>query len=129
MSTRSQIGFYDTDEQPLEKPSTIVYRHCDGYPDTEHGVVATVLPIIKEFIEGRGFWDIEYLPAWVVAKLKEDFLNIGICGRDHDLHGDIEYYYAVRPASFTVYSAGYSSDFGKLKKLKAHKLEAKNPHL
>ena len=43
----------------------------------------------------------EYGAAWLVARLKEDdYLNIGIC---KELHGDIEYYYAVYPDRIDIY--------------------------
>jgi hypothetical protein len=92
MSTRCQIGFYQQGEQNLEKWEALIYRHSDGYPDTQHGVVATVLPILKDFDKNRGLDDIEYASAWLVTSLKTDYLNIGISNK---FHYDIEYFYAV----------------------------------
>jgi len=89
MSTRCQIGFYETKESKLSAPEALIYRHGDGYPE---GVIPDIVPILKEFHVGRGLSDIEYASAWLVAKLKTDFLNIGIC---KEYHSDIEYYYAV----------------------------------
>ena len=31
MSTRCQIGFYESADQPLDAPTALIYRHCDGY--------------------------------------------------------------------------------------------------
>ena len=102
MSTRCQIGFYKTDDAPLYKWDALIYRHSDGYPNTEHGVLATLMPILADFAEHRGLSDTEYAAAWVVAKLKDDYLNIGI---SRELHGDIEYFYAVTPNLLKVYEA------------------------
>uniref|UniRef100_A0A6M3LLJ1 Uncharacterized protein n=1 Tax=viral metagenome TaxID=1070528 RepID=A0A6M3LLJ1_9ZZZZ len=100
MSTRCQIGFYETGETNLEKWEALLYRHSDGYPKSEHGVVATIKPILDDFQANRGLDDLEYASAWLVAKLKTDYLNIGI---SKDFHGDIEFFYAVYPDKMVVY--------------------------
>jgi len=100
MSTRCQIGFYEPEVKDLNQWEALIYRHSDGYPDTQHGVIATVVPILKQFDKDRGLDDIEYASAWLVAKLKTDYLNIGIC---KGFHGDIEYFYAVYPDRMEVY--------------------------
>ena len=103
MATRSQIGFYEAGDQ-LSKPTALIYRHWDGYPE---GVLNDIIPILKDFDQNRGLADVEYAAAWLVAKLKkDDYLNIGIC---KSLHGDIEYYYAVYPDRIDVYEP---KDFG-----------------
>jgi hypothetical protein len=99
MSTRCQIAFYEKGSK-LENWEALIYRHGDGYPDTEHGVLADVLPILEDFDKKRGLDDIEYASAWLVAKLKTHMLNIGIC---RDLHADIEYFYAIYPDKIQVY--------------------------
>ena len=100
MSTRCQIGFYEPEVKDLNQWEALIYRHSDGYPDTQHGVIATVVPILKQFDKDRGLDDIEYASAWLVAKLKTDYLNIGI---SKGFHGDIEYFYAVYPDRMEVY--------------------------
>ena len=100
MSTRCQIGFYEQGEKDLNKWDALLYRHSDGYPESEHGVVATIKPILDDFQAKRGLDDLEYAAAWLVAKLKTDYLNIGI---SNGFHGDIEYYYAIRPEAMEVY--------------------------
>ena len=100
MSTRCQIGFYKKKEEDLNKWEALLYKHSDGYPDTEHGVIETITPILTSFNKERGLDDIEYASAWLVAKLKADYLNIGIC---NSLHGDIEFYYAVYPDKISVF--------------------------
>lgn len=103
MSTRCQLGFY-YDEDKFNEPSALIYRHGDGHPDT---VLSDLQPIILDFAKNRGCSDIEYFSAWVVAKLKDDYTNIGIC---KGLHGDIEYYYALYKDRIDVYEAYNSGD-------------------
>lgn len=97
MSTRCQIGFYEAGKEDLEDFEALIYRHCDGYPE---GVLPDIMPILRDFNQNRGLSDIEYASAWLVAKLKEDYLNIGICKA---FHGDIEFFYAVYPNKVVVY--------------------------
>lgn len=104
MSTRSQIAFYEDGEQDLEKFEALVYRHCDGYPT---GALVDIAPIIHEFNKERGFADIEYCSAWLVAKLKDDILNIGI---SKNFNWDIEYLYAVYPKKIVVYATAFKDD-------------------
>jgi hypothetical protein len=123
MSTRSQIGFYDSDSQDLNHPSALIYRHPDGYPDTEHGVLAALVPWAQDFAKRRGLaGEAEYASARAIVALirhsgqLNDVLGYGICG-DHDLHGDIEYHYAVRPTRIDVYAVPFGATFAKLSKL------------
>lgn len=102
MSTRCQIGFYNgepKDDKSLDNHQALIYRHWDGYPEA---VLQDIMPELIEFNENRGLCDIEYASAWLVAKLKKDYLNIGI---SKDFHWDIEFYYAVFEAGVKVYSA------------------------
>jgi hypothetical protein len=108
MSTRCQIGFYEKGEKDLSKFKALIYRHCDGYPEDKGGVVATVVPILEDFNKNRGLDDIEYASAWLVAKLKDDYTNIGIC---KNFHGDIEYFYAVYPSRLDVYETPFDSSW------------------
>lgn len=107
MSTRATIHFVDSKG---EKPTAIIYRHGDGYPD---GLGKDLQQFFKDVNEqctggwgGTRFSDAAYLSAkWVVwdanqmakyAGNKEpkllDFLSVGILNRDPD---DIEYRYTV----------------------------------
>ena len=106
MSTRCQIGFYEQGVKDLTKFEALIYRHCDGYPDGESGVPADIVPILKDFNKNRGLDDTEYASAWLVAKLKTDYLNIGI---SKDFHGDIEYFYAVYPDRLEVYKTPFDA--------------------
>ena len=124
MSTRCQIGFYEPKEKDLNNFEALIYRHCDGYPDR---VLPDIMPILKDFQDNRGLTDIEYASAWLVAKLKTDYLNIGIC---KGFHGDIEYFYAIYPDEVKVYdisSGCFDKDYNlvninKAKLLKTEKV-------
>lgn len=87
-----------------------IYRHCDGYPDTEHGVLADLNTffdaITKQTPEDSRFGDPEYLAArfivWQADQYCVDwrgnkrpplaFLSLGVSMADH---GDVEYLYFV----------------------------------
>lgn len=101
MSTRCQIGLYEKPGQPLKKPSALIYRHWDGYPQ---GVLPEILPYCVRFEKYRGVADTEYLAArllWHLIGIYSpagdpdalyDVLGYGISDA---FHGDLEYYYAV----------------------------------
>jgi len=97
MGTRCQIGFYKPEVKDLGNFEALIYRHWDGNPES---VIPSILPILQDFKKNRGLDDVEYASAWLVAKLKEDYLNIGIC---RVFHSDIEWFYAVYPARIIVY--------------------------
>jgi len=94
VSTRCQIGFYYENKSRLSNFEALLYRHCDGYPQGPSGVLATIIPHLLDFDKNRGLDDPEYAAAWLCAKLKDGYTNIGI---SKDFHGDIAYYYAIRP--------------------------------
>jgi len=127
MSTRCQIK--------VEGSDVYVYRHSDGYPDGEHGVIAALKPLCEEFLKYRG-WDEEYLPAHIVSgfivayvahmreryedkdfplyadmtpEQKEERINqskfLGH-GVDTEMHGDIEYLYVVTREGIEVRHVG-----------------------
>ena len=126
MSTRAQIGFYESEEKDLSKWEALIYRHSDGYPDTSTGVLAEILPFLQWWSEGRGLDDSEYCSARllqylcnkydergdefevrlnpdVVVTEKRKFTGIlghGIC---NGFYGDIEYFYAIYPDRLEVY--------------------------
>ena len=126
MSTRCQIGFYEAETTDPKQFEALIYRHSDGYPDTEHGVVADIVPFFKWFDKARGMDDLEYVSARLLQHLcnmsdkqgadmrrqaPEIFgqpdkgaitgtLGHGIC---REFHGDIEYFYRVTPQQVFVY--------------------------
>jgi hypothetical protein len=78
MSTRCNIKLIDDDSEIL------LYKHHDGYPDTEHGMVA----FLTGYIKSCGF----------TAKLMADALvETTECQHTENLSGDICYYYEVEP--------------------------------
>jgi hypothetical protein len=103
MSTRCQILVQDSD--------VILYRHCDGYPDGEHGVMALLRPLVLSFLKHRGF-DPSYMSAQIVAAHIEktrngptDFLGCGVeAYKNGQLHGDIEFLYVVTKNAIEVRS-------------------------
>ncbi len=110
MSTRCQIGFYEPESKSLTDFEALIYRHCDGYPGkadgSETGVLADIVPVLRDFDADRGLDDVEYSSAWLVAKLKDTKTNIGIC---RAFHGDIEFFYAVYPDRIEVYETPFDS--------------------
>lgn len=122
MSTRAQIEFQGTwidknGKEHLDRRT--VYRHSDGYPEGECGVISE----LKEFVRwnlGRNN-DVEYAAAnfiyWSKRRMEENYFKpdeerkkwsdfgstnygvlhtgFGVCQND-ELHGDVEYFYVVR---------------------------------
>ena len=98
MSTRCMIE--------VEGIKAKLYRHSDGYPDGQWGVLATLVPFVNKFLEVRG-WDPEYLLARIAqdqmngydARVKErygDGVDVLGFGLDTSYHFDLEYIYWVR---------------------------------
>lgn len=114
MSTRCQIGFYDEDEKDLNNFNALLYRHSDGYPDSEHGVIASVMPFIESFKARRGLDDMEYFSARLLQHLcnvydnfpksmeEEGELGYGI---SRVFHWDLAYFYKITPKTLEVYEA------------------------
>lgn len=111
MSTRCTIHFH---ARKGDDPIAIIYRHCDGYPDGEAGVPASLtrfFEVVREQTNDTRFTDPSYLAAkYVVWQAGEyafhynfttgkkesanplDFLSLGVVQRDP---GDIAYRYHV----------------------------------
>lgn len=109
MSTRATIHFCDTG---CNKPTAIIYRHGDGYPDGLGKDLAQFVEDVKAQTQDRRFDDASYLAAkWVVWDANYhatmgfgddgwkkgepkplDFLGVGIVDDDP---GDIEHRYTV----------------------------------
>lgn len=125
MSTRSQIDFVVKGEYKNKKGEIKtyedyrrVYRHSDGYPKGESGVIADLKTFLR-WNEGRNE-DVEYTAAnfiyWSKRRMEENYftpdkerskwsdngstncsilhIGFGVCDPKH-FHGDIEYYYRV----------------------------------
>lgn len=115
MSTRCQVIFEGYEKDKFHDAS--VYRHSDGYPDSEHGVLATLVPFAKDFMANRGH-DPEYMTAHLVAlwinNMNEHnakqgyssnmfkYTGHGVCGFKGELHGDLDYLYVVKKTEIEV---------------------------
>ena len=139
MSTRCQIGVYDEpikSNKDLENHIALIYRHSDGYPEGDSGVIADLLPFLKWFENERGF-DVEYIAArllqymcnkyddhgkeWdkkagreIDEKALTGLLGHGICNA---LHGDIEYFYAISEGKIKIYTTSWGSGFKDFKEI------------
>ncbi len=150
MSTRCQIGFYSETNQPLKKFDALLYKHSDGYPgelnEPDSGIVPLLMPFLIEFNKVRGLSDSEYAAAWCMHYLIDriikryenspsykdgvKYIGYGVC---QELHGDIEYYYAVYPNRLKVYKTPLDCDWKNMRliqsisfansKLDFHKVE------
>lgn len=148
MSTRSQIAIFDGDISDKldnvnflsKKWQALIYRHNDGYPES---VVEDILPLIKQFIEVRGFYDSEYLSACLVGFLKcwhsgmpfykagssrnirvNNFETDVLChGISKQLHGDIEYLYCIDSKNLYVFSVSCWDKPYKFELLETHSIK------
>lgn len=84
-----------------KKRCALIYVHCDGYPDGEHGIIARFnqfLIAVHSECEDCRFYSPEYLAAkfvvWFVRQKTNtlEFLGIGI---SQEIHGDIDYLYHI----------------------------------
>ena len=88
MSTRCTIDFTD------EYQTVTIYKHCDGYPEGEHGIIA-LLQKAQEFAWPLPRFEAdEYSAAFVVAA-KAHAGNVRIF-KPKDRAGDSAYLYKVR---------------------------------
>lgn len=91
MATRSQIAFYSDDTRSVEDFETVLYKHNDGYPED---IVSSLLTCLrKKKVEN------------IVSKLGYRITE--------GLHGDIEFFYAVRSEILEVYST-WCDEEGKM---------------
>jgi hypothetical protein len=124
MSTRCQIGIYETQGQDIGKPSVLLYKHSDGYPD---GVLPIIEPFLKDFKAKRGLDDFEYCAAWLLYSLMAEamkqraqyakrndkypsILDYTGYGIGSVFYWDIEYYYRVHPNELRVYETHCKED-------------------
>lgn len=124
MSTRCQFAVFPEGFTPRaqltaaeirERATALCYRHHDGYPE---GAGADLKRHFDAFVKQRGYDD-EYLAArllgwqmeesekslneceWNKGKVRpRDVLGYGIC---RQIHGDIEFFYAVTKAGVFTY--------------------------
>ena len=97
VSTRSQIAVYRSEQSANDDWLVNVYRHHDGYPDSEHGVFQTIGSRMRDFVRDRGIDD-EYFCARLVQRVCDvaggSECNTG-AGIAWSFHGDIEFFYRI----------------------------------
>lgn len=114
MSTRCQIGVYSDESPDLKKPTALLYKHYDGYPE---GTLPLIEEATNEFLAKRGFYDDEYLAARIMEKLLATdpggCTGFGICNQ---FHGDIEFFYAITPSGISVNEVSGENKFHEISK-------------
>lgn len=90
MSTRSTISVID------DRDTFHIYRHHDGYPDGEHGVVHDIQRATDFAWETSGFQAADFSAA-VVRAMKNGGGSVYLTA-DADLHGDRDFHYDIRHA-------------------------------
>ena len=130
MSTRSQIGFYNEKEDLNSEYQALIYRHSDGYPESEYGVVEQLLPFLKEFKENRGIGDTEYCSARTLQYLcnitdnpKHEYTKYLGYGISSNFHMDIEYFYKIFPDCLEVYKCEWEQAPNDYTLIETHKIE------
>ena len=88
MSTRCTIAVHDKFD------TFTIYRHCDGYPDTAGGVLAT-LPEAFEFAWRPPRFEADDFAAAIVRAWKTPGGGNIYLTNSHDSHGDTEYMYDI----------------------------------
>lgn len=92
MSTRAQVH--------IEGLSVSLYRHSDGYPESEHGVLAWLVPFVADFKKRRG-WDPQYMLARALETgIRATGMAFPKCavgwGIETEEHGDLSFSYEIR---------------------------------
>jgi len=96
MSTRCNIVVKD------KYDSIQLYRHCDGYPDSEHGVIADLKKAL-EFAWPVPRMEAKDFSAAIVAAWKDSgggsvYIDGTFVDGGSTLHGDIKYLYIIEPS-------------------------------
>ncbi len=87
MSTRSSITVRD------ESGAFSLYRHSDGYPDTKHGVIATLAQALPLAWPAPRF-EADDFAAAIVAAWKHAGGNIRL-SEGHESHADTAFHYEI----------------------------------
>jgi len=111
MSTRCQLAVYENENDEIESAKCFLYRHSDGYPDGEHGVVDQILPFLEQFNKDRGLGDTSYALARLTGHLTNLHPGVTGYGIDEMLHGDIEYFYHISPKLLKVIKVTLTSSY------------------
>ena len=115
MSTKCQIGFYESPHQVLEMPSVVIYKHCDGYPEF---MEERLLDFASNFSQQHSLRDYEYASAqcliFLASEDSDGFHGYGICDNRLTLHFDIRYYYRIDEHALYTYKAFGERQFHEL---------------
>lgn len=106
MPTPCQIGLYENN-----KRTVLIYSHSDGYPDGKNGMLNILIPLIKDFIKNRGYYDAMFLSSQIVYKLIENSRNQYYFEDENKYSGfgisqnivAIEYFYKITEFGIEVY--------------------------
>ena len=99
MSTRCNIEFYDGPVMSeASEPAARIYKHSDGYPESEYGVLALLRATFQACDKGFGLYGRRTNdPEWCAAEFVSMHRTIG--GGNiyisQQNHGDIAYLYRV----------------------------------
>lgn len=132
MSTRCTLTVRD---RPGANQTYSVYRHSDGYPDTEHGVIHTLRAALSYAWLLPRFEADDFAAAiiatWKQPATRHSATYVGQGGNirmteGRDAHGDTEYHYELMPdAKGRVKITVYEPDGETWKKVgKVHYLTA-----
>ncbi len=114
MPTRAQIGIYEGCEI-TDNPVVLIYRHNDGYPTGQGGVVPLLSLLVPEIITQRGTYDAEYLAAGLVHRfLNDDGDGYPGYGINNRFKVDIRFYYAITARGVTVFDAREVNDLDEI---------------
>lgn len=112
MSTRCTVTVRETQGG---REAYSLYRHCDGYPDTKHGVVNTLALALPLAWQAPRF-EADDFAAAIVSAWKDGAGYIRLTS-GRDAHGDTEFHYEVFPvdgcAKLQVYIRTRSDDWRK----------------
>jgi hypothetical protein len=115
VSTRAQLGFYESKDAKLEDWKALVYVHSDGNPEV---ISSSIVPFLQAWKRGLG--DSEYLSARLLQYLCNQFDEMmkdapaykGILGFgiSKGFRTDIAYYYRIDPNGVRVYAVNFDDD-------------------
>lgn len=115
MSTRAQLGFYESKEDGIEDwKALLLYRHCYGNPEV---ILPEIVPFLQEWSAKRGLDDSEYAAARLLQHLTNAYDTMmkgaprykGILGFgiSKGFRTDIAYFYRIDPNGVRVYEANF----------------------
>jgi hypothetical protein len=113
VSTRAQIGLYESKDAKLDGWKALLYIHSDGNPEV-------ILPSVVPFLQAwrRGLYDSEYAASRLLQHLTNTYDTMmkdaprykGILGYgiSKGFRTDIAYFYRIDPNGVRVYAANFT---------------------